>query len=415
MEEQDNELTNQNKLWPGKSSVLSPQDEVINGSALALGHYRLGKIFYDKSDLKKAEDAFMAALPSWDKKKDAFFKFKTLGFLIRISIERSELDKVGQYILLSEELLRDIEESTSTYSCEYYYYKGMLYVYKGDFKKAKEFFELTNEKAKKEDDTGVLAKSCQALGNAFFHLKDYNKALEYLDHLQEILNSNEKYYLQGTMHFLYGQIYAELKQHQLAIFHFQKSRTILQEKTCWNLLGHLLHNEGKVYLNMGQMNKALFFFEFALQTIPVKAFKRLSFLIQEDISHVNDNNVDIVLDRANRVVYEKKLGAIDFRHRFVLLEILFLLARNPGKYFDKEELARAIWKDEYNPLIHDKLIYTSVSRLRKLIEPKKNKRKYIVRGKDGYALGPFIKIRFHRQGPLEANPNVANVDMTTPV
>ena len=52
---------------------------------------------------------------------------------------------------------------------------------------------------------------------------------------------------------------------------------------------------------------------------------------------------------------------------------------------------------EYNPLIHDKLIYTSISRLRKLIEPKKQKRKYIVRGKDGYALSPKVNVRFHKK------------------
>jgi hypothetical protein len=30
------------------------------------------------------------------------------------------------------------------------------------------------------------------------------------------------------------------------------------------------------------------------------------------------------------------------------------LAQNPGQYYDKEVLAKEIWKEEYNPLIHDR-------------------------------------------------------------
>ena len=111
------------------------------------------------------------------------------------------------------------------------------------------------------------------------------------------------------------------------------------------------------------------------------------------------------------------MGTIDFKHRFVLLEILFLLSKNPGTYFDKEQLAKMIWKDEYNPLIHDKLIYTSVSRLRKLIEPTDadSKRKYIIRGKDGYTFNPLAKIRFHMEVKTNSERSIGNVDLSSPV
>ena len=80
--------------------------------------------------------------------------------------------------------------------------------------------------------------------------------------------------------------------------------------------------------------------------------------------------MDIYLDRKNRTVREKTLGVIDFKHRFVLLDILFLLAESPGVYYEKDKLTDIIWGNKYNPLIHDKLIYTSICRLRKLIEPR---------------------------------------------
>lgn len=94
------------------------------------------------------------------------------------------------------------------------------------------------------------------------------------------------------------------------------------------------------------------------------------------------------------------------------------MAKNSGSYFDKEQLAKSIWKDEYNPLIHDKLIYTSVSRLRKLIEPKGEngeKRKYIIRGKDGYTFNPRAKIRFQMEAKVQTEKTIGNVDLSSPV
>ena len=111
----------------------------------------------------------------------------------------------------------------------------------------------------------------------------------------------------------------------------------------------------------------------------------------------------------------KTLGTIDFKHRFVLLEILFLVAKNPGQSFDKEDLAKSIWKDEYNPLIHDKLIYTSISRLRKLIEPKGSERKYILRGKDGYTFNPRVNARFHKEESAQSKKIISNIEINTPV
>ena len=69
-------------------------------------------------------------------------------------------------------------------------------------------------------------------------------------------------------------------------------------------------------------------------------------------------------------------------------------------------------------MIHDKLIYTSVSRLRKLVEPKQNKesrRKYIIRGKDGYTFNSSVKIRFYRENKELIDKPIANVELSSPV
>lgn len=190
--------------------------------------------------------------------------------------------------------------------------------------------------------------------------------------------------------------------------------SLLQQKNCWNLFGYILLGKGIVLKKMGEFNQALTFFNLGLNSIN-HDYGRLRESFKNQVADVNDSSVDLYLDRHNRVIHEKSLGTIDFKHRFVLLEILFLLAKNPGSSFNKEDLAKSIWKDEYNPLIHDKLIYTSISRLRKLIEPKGGNRKYILRGKDGYTFNPRVNARFHKEDDSASKKIIGNIDISSPV
>ena len=223
------------------------------------------------------------------------------------------------------------------------------------------------------------------------------------------------------MEFYLGKIYFEMDRFDDALAAFDSATANLLDKKCWNLHGYVLLGKGMVYKMMGQFDKSLLFCNLAGSFSDPSVFKRLDGLIKNEVQDINDSNVDIFLDRTNRKVHEQSLGTIDFKHRFVLLEILFLLAKNSGVYYDKEGLAKAIWKDEYNPLIHDKLIYTSVSRLRKLIEPKSfddkidSKRKYILRGKDGYTFNPLAKIRFYMEQKTSNYKSIGNVDLSSPI
>ena len=67
-----------------------------------------------------------------------------------------------------------------------------------------------------------------------------------------------------------------------------------------------------------------------------------------------------------------------------------------------------------NPLT----LWRNVKRLRKLIEPKNDrgeKRKYIIRGKDGYTFNPQAKIRFHMESKNEGQRTIGNIELSSPV
>lgn len=381
------------------------------------GCYALAKQYYDKADLGKAEEYFLAALEQTERPRDNYSIFKILGFLIRIASEKLEDEKAESYIRQASELIEETSESLPSLSAEYFYNVGIVKNYEGNFEQARENYIICYRKSKEENEPELLAKCLLALAINGYNRKSFDEALDYIEKLNQLLKIIKKAYLAGAMHMFTAKIYLEIGRISESQHHFTEANKILQDKKCWNLYGYILLGKGTAHKLEGDYSKSLMFYHLGLETCDPKVFKRLAKLFNREIEDVNDSSVDIYLDRGNRKVKEKTLGTIDFKHRFVLLEILFLLAKNPGQYFDKEHLAKNIWMDEYNPLIHDKLIYTSVSRLRKLIEPKieGSKRKYIIRGKDGYTFNPDVRIRFHKESKLVSERVIGNVELSSPV
>jgi DNA-binding response OmpR family regulator len=105
--------------------------------------------------------------------------------------------------------------------------------------------------------------------------------------------------------------------------------------------------------------------------------------------------MDMEIDQNSHYVREKHLGEIPFYNKFTLMRILCLLAETPGKEFSKEDLAREIWGQEYNPLRHDNNIYININRLRKLVEPNPRENRYIMNGPRGYYFNPSMKVNIH--------------------
>lgn len=392
-------------------------DQTSLNSEIGKSYYQLGKVYYDKADFDKAEEAFLKALGYADTVTDGFSILKTYGFLIRIASEKMAIEKAQGYILETEKLMDVLSRTLPTLTAEYFYNLGTIKNYCGNFDEARLNFELAHRKSNEENDPELLSKCLLSLATNAYTRRDLDLSLKYLDQLNDLLKIIKKYYLSGAMYTYYARIFVELNENEKALNYYKLANEYLQSKKCWNLYGYILYGKAIALKKAGNFDEALNMFHLSQESIDINIFRRLNNLIESEIEDVNDSTVDLYLDRTNRKIVERSLGTIDFKHRFVLLEILFLLSKNPGTYFDKEQLAKMIWKDEYNPLIHDKLIYTSVSRLRKLIEPDDadSKRKYIIRGKDGYTFNPLAKIRFHMEVKTTNERSIGNVDLSSPV
>jgi len=386
---------------------------------LGRSFYLLGKLYYDKADLDQAEVYFLKSLELSEKPRDTFSLFKIFGFLIRIASEKLENTKATQYIAEAQMLIKEFPILLGSLNAEYFYNLGIVNNYLGEFESSKTNFSLALKRAREENEPDLASKCLLALAVNCYTQKEYSQSLEHLESLNDLLRILDKSYLKGAMYLFSAKVYTELGIYEKAIEKFDLANEKLQEKKCWNMYGYMLLGRGIVAKRMGQFALAEAYFKLAINAGDGNVFKRLNSLVSAKLEELNDNTVDLYLDKVNRKVKEREIGLIDFKHRFILLEILFLLAKNAGEYYDKDALAKQIWKDEYNPLIHDKLIYTSVSRLRKLIEPKNDrniKRKYIIRGKDGYTFNPLSKIRFCMEQEVSVDDHsIANVEISSPV
>lgn len=400
--------------------TLQLDPNAISQAALGRSFYQLGKLHYDKADLIRAEENFILSLKCGERPRDIFSMLKVYGFLIRIASERLENEKASRYIREAEILVDEMTANLGSLGAEYFYNVGIVKNYGSKFDEARQNFELAYKRSKEENEPELLAKCLLALAMNATNRGDNVAARDFLTQLNQLLTIITKNYLLGAMYHHLAKVELAEENYDAALDNLDRANRILNEKKCWNLYGYVLLAKGMAHKFSGKYDMALEYFGLALDTVDKRVFKRLTEMLQKEIDDVNDSSVDIFLDRVNRKVKERNLGTIDFKHRFVLLEILFLLAKNPGIYYDKEQLAKMIWKDEYNPLIHDKLIYTSVSRLRKLIEPKgdkdkSDKRKYIIRGKDGYTFNPHVNIRFHNESRGQNIAAIGNVELSSPV
>ncbi|MEQ8192030.1 MAG: winged helix-turn-helix domain-containing protein, partial [Candidatus Eremiobacterota bacterium] len=88
------------------------------------------------------------------------------------------------------------------------------------------------------------------------------------------------------------------------------------------------------------------------------------------------SSFDLFIDLAGCTVWEHTAGFIDFSRKRNLASLLFYFVRNRGKSFTLEELYSAIWKSKFYKN-DGSTVKTSISRLRKLLEPEPEKPKYI--------------------------------------
>ncbi len=358
----------------------------------------LGKLYCDRGEFDRAMEHLLSAHDTFRRDKNHPQYLRALNLLLRIYAEREEFDKIHT----AKEQLQDLVlKEGLELSSKTYYTLSLCATYKNQFDVALDYLQ-------KALALGLAADHKEDICNAIFGIASVYARPEVgraQDALKEIYNLKVFFQiynfpeLKVSVEILNADILRQLKKFDEAIDLLWKAYDLLKQTKSMIVGSYLLGALGNVYYEMGDNDMARMYLSLAQRTVDPKNQIRLYKLIRywlDKIGCESQQNYDLIFDEINHSVFEKKLGRIDFKNQFILLDLLKLFVINQGVVYSKEYLVENVWKQPYDPAIHDNKIYVTIKRLRKLIEPDYEKPRYIFRAKNGYYMSKSARVHLEK-------------------
>jgi tetratricopeptide (TPR) repeat protein len=284
-----------------------------------------------------------------------------------------------------------------------YYTFALCASYKGQQKVALEYLEKALATALSKDDKEDVCFAIYGLAAVYFHLQRYEDALREIYNLQVFFQVLDLPEIRLTSQILNGHILRACGQPARALELFLQSYDNLKEQKNMYIFVTLLFALGITYKDLGDKSQSRFYLQLAKRSADPQNLRIVYRAIEAELKQVeatDEPQFDLIFDSTSNSVVERKMGRIDFKNQFILLDLLQLFVKNPGEVHTKENLVKRIWKENYDPSVHDNKIYVTIKRLRKLIEPDFEKPRYIFRAKNGYYLNRNARVLMGRPAGL---------------
>jgi tetratricopeptide (TPR) repeat protein len=354
--------------------------------------FELGKLYCDRGDFFQAMDKLKSAADAYLDQREISGYLKCQNLLLRLYAETEQEDQIH----VTKEKLQDLVlKEGFELNSKTYYTLALCAAYKGQLETALEYCQKALAIALASDHKEDICYAISGTAIVYTRMGRLQEALKEIYNLQiffEVLSIPE---IKISTLILNAHILVDLKKYDQAIdILWQAYEQIKTQKT---MLMHiyLLFNMGRAYLKSGDRELARLYLNLAAKAVDPKNMIRLAGQIEEEMSELgqdNRTNYDLIFDIENHTVTERKLGKVDFKNQFILLDLLRLFVQNQGQVYSKEYLVEQVWKQDYDPAVHDNKIYVTIKRLRKMIEPDFEKPKYIFRAKNGYFMNKSAKV-----------------------
>lgn len=352
----------------------------------------LAKLYFERCDFIVAIGKFREAADAYFQERDFANYLHCQRYLLRMYAEREDAENIR----LTKERLQDLVlKEGFELNAKTYYTLGICAIYKDQNDIGLDYYQKSLSLALAADDKRDICYAIYALATAYYELDRLPEALKEIYNLEVFFQVMDLPELKLAASITNGNILRRLKKFDQALEVFWGCYDLIQADKNILIYITLLRCLGLTYRDAGEMDMARIYLNLARRSIdPVnmtfQARKIDSLLVE--LGETGRKDFDLVLDSNSNSVSEKRKGKIDFKNQFILLDMLRLFMRHPGVVHSKESLVKQVWKQEYDPAIHDNKIYVTIKRLRKLIEPDFDKPKYIFRAKNGYYLNKSAKI-----------------------
>jgi tetratricopeptide (TPR) repeat protein len=357
-------------------------------------NHELGRLYCERAEFEKAIPHLEKAAETYFNKKDYSNYLKILNLLLRIYSEREQFDLINA----TKEKLQDLVlKEGFELNSRTYYTLALCAQYKSQTEIALDYFQKALAIALAADHKEDICYAIYGLAYVYSNpgIAKFQEALKEIYNLQVFFQVYDFPDLKISTQILNADILRQLKRYEDAIEVLWKSFEDVRKIRNIMTTNFILALLGSLHFEMGDKDTARMYLQLAQKSVDAKNQVRLARMIKAYIDKIGgpiEQNYDLVFDEENHAVVERKIGKIDFKNQFILLDLLKLFIQNQGSVFSKEYLVENVWKQPYDPAVHDNKIYVTIKRLRKLIEPDFDKPKYIFRAKNGYYMNKSAKI-----------------------
>lgn len=348
--------------------------------------FEIGKLYAEKCEL-------LIAIVKIEEAADGFYELRDFSkyidcqhVLLRLYAETKKFEQIRQ----TKERLQDlvIKEGLEL-NARTYYTLGICASHKQQYDVALEYFQKSLALALAVDEKKDICYAINGLAITYYNLKQYQEALKEIYNLKIFFQVMPLEEVEVTSRILNANILRMTKRYEEAIEILWTCYDSLKKSKNLYLYQFLLYIMGVTYKDSGQNEMAKMYLELAIKTIDPENLKWLSDQVLKaytELTGEKGSEFDLVFDAKTNSVIERKKGKVDFKNQFILLDMLRMFMSHPGQVYSKETLVEQVWKQDYDPSVHDNKIYVTIKRLRRLIEPDYDKPKYIFRAKNGYYL-----------------------------
>ncbi|KHD88087.1 MAG: hypothetical protein OM95_11265 [Bdellovibrio sp. ArHS] len=358
--------------------------------------FELGKLYCDRGEFSPAVEHLQEASKGYFAEKNFSQYLKCLNLLLRIFAEREQFEEINS----TKEKLQDLVlKEGFELNSKTYYTLAVCASYKGQLETAMDYLQKALAIGLASDNKEDICHAIFGLAMVYSHpaTARHSDALKEIYNLQVFFQVYQMPDLQASSLFLNADILKQMKKYDEAIEVLWKAYDIVKETRNVVMSNYLMGGLADAYFEIGDKDMARTYITLAQKSVDSENHRRLGRMVKalaEKIGGETQTNFDLVFDEPNHSVIEKKLGRIDFKNQFILLDLLRLFVQNQGHIYSKEFLVENVWKQPYDPAIHDNKIYVTIKRLRKLIEPDYEKPKYIFRAKNGYYMNKAARVHF---------------------
>ncbi len=352
----------------------------------------LAKLYYERCDIKVAIEKFKDAAAAFFEEKNFDQYLKCQNYLLRLYAEREDAESIR----VTKERLQDLVlKEGFELTAKIYYSLGICASYKGQLDVALDYFQKSLAIALASDDKKDICYAINGLAITYYGLDRLSEALKEIYNLQVFFQVLDLRDIKLSSQMLNGHILRKMKKHDQALEIFWDCYDLVRAEKSMYVYLSLLYGMAITYKEAGDLDMARMYLKLAKKSTDPEDLRYLSRHIDGQLAELgitSSEEYDLIFDAVTNSVTEKKKGRVDFKNQFILLDMLRLFMKQPGAVYSKEVLVKQVWKQEYNPAVHDNKIYVTIKRLRKLIEPDYDKPRYIFRAKNGYYLNKNAKI-----------------------